>query len=128
MSDDTSRYRCLANLCPMFGGIFLAGPQAPGICSYHFGVVGHDMVRVTQALLDWECVTFEINRWRCALLHVDVDKAALSKAWTRMQPAVTGGWESELAPAPGESYVGWGARLERFMEARIKEILQRTPA
>jgi len=121
MTDDARQYRCFVNQCPMTGGIFLSGSQGPGICGHHYGTTGHDIVRVTQTLLDWECVTYEINLCRSALLKVDVDREAVAKSWTRLQPALSrGGWGDELAPS-GESYPQWGQKLERFLEARVKE-------
>lgn len=129
MNDTSSpQYRCLVNLCPMTGGIFLNGPQAPGICAFHHGGAGSDMPRVTQILLDWECVTYEVNLWRCSVMQVELDKQALAKAWTRLQPALGEAWSAELAPAAGVGYVQWGHKLERFLLARVKEALRRTPA
>lgn len=123
-AEDAPRYRCFVNQCPMTGAIFLNGPDAPGICGHHFGTAGHDIVRVTQALLDWECITYEINLCRVALLKVDLDREAVAKSWTRLQPALArGGWGNELAPF-SENYPQWGRKLERFLEARVKEAIQ----
>lgn len=118
-------YRCLVSFCPMTGAIFLAGPNAPGICSHHFGATGHDIPRITQILVDWECLTYEINACRRAHREVVLDKAALAKAWTRLQPALGADWVAELTPPPGCSYRHWGQRLEKFMDARVKEATQR---
>lgn len=121
-------YRCLVSFCPMTGGIFLAGPHAPGICGYHYGTSGHELPRVTQILLDWECVTYEVNACRRAHREVNVDKAALAKAWTRLQPALGETWSAALAPAAGSSYAHWGHQLQKFLEARVREAIQRKAA
>ncbi|QRF60226.1 hypothetical protein [Variovorax paradoxus] len=122
---DGRQYRCLVNFCPMTGGIFLAGPHAPGICCYHYGMTGREVERVTQILLDWECVTYEINACRTAHLKVEIDKAALAKAWTRLQPALGGQYAAELAPPVDCSYGQWGHRLVKFVEARVREAIQK---
>lgn len=122
------QYRCLVSFCPMTGAIFLAGPHAPGICGFHFGTVGHELPRVTQILLDWECVTYEINACRRAHREVVIDKHALAKAWTRLQPALGETWEAELAPAAGSSYAQWGLQLNKFLDARVREATQKKVA
>ena len=121
-------YRCLVSFCPMTGGIFLAGPHAPGICAYHYGTTGREVERVTQVLLDWECVTYEINACRSAHRNVYIDKAALAKAWIRLQPALGAGWAVELAPPALCNYGQWGRRLEKFLEARVREVIQKKVA
>lgn len=121
-------YRCLVSFCPMTGGIFLAGPHAPGICAYHYGTTGREGELVTQILLDWECVTYEINACRSAHRKVDIDKAALAKAWTRLQPALGADWLADLTPPPGCSYRQWGHQLEKFLEARVKDATRKKAA
>lgn len=128
MSDDVPRYRCAVDACPMFGGIFLAGAHSAGVCAWHFGATGHDVERITQALADWDCVTYEINRWRTALLHVELDPDALAKAWTRLQPALAMSIAEGLAPTEGQSYAQWGHTLQRFLLGVVKDIVRRKAA
>lgn len=127
-TETDGQYRCKVSFCPMTGGIFLAGPHAPGVCAYHYGTTGREEEQVTQILLDWECVTYEINACRSAHLKVDLDKDALPKAWTRLQPALGAGWAAELAPPAACSYAAWGHRLEKFLEARVREATRRKAA
>lgn len=119
--NDAPTFRCMANDCPLFGGIFLNGPAAPGVCALHFGAIGHDIVKITVMLQDWHPVVRELNGWRRAQLHIAPDKAALSQAWARLAPQIATSMHAELAPEPGSSYAQWGHRLQRFLEARAKQ-------
>lgn len=118
--NDAPTFRCMANDCPLFGGIFLSGPAAPGVCALHFGAIGHDIVRITQMLQDWRPVVVELNTWRRGQLQIDPGKS-LTEAWGRLKPQLADFLHDELAPLPGSSYAQWGHRLQRFLEARAKQ-------
>lgn len=123
------RYPCFATGCPMPGTIFTGTTDSPGTCAWHYGVLPTDIPKVTQRLLDWECVSLEINAARRVLTG---DKAcdpkaqddAMAEGWARLQPAMAaGGWSNELAPRDGERLGQWSRRLEAFLGARVVEVL-----
>lgn len=143
------RFPCFANGCPMPGTIFEGVIQGhkhtgefattePGTCAWHFGVVPGDIPKVTRALLDWQCVSAEINRARRNLTgDLARDPAGLQRefdaAWQRMRDQV-GPWEAELQPGTirtskgvdtghRQSYADWAKHLERFLGARVVEVL-----
>lgn len=119
-------YPCLAHGCPMPGAIFLNGPEAPGICAWHYGASSSEMPQITQVLRNWECVSSEINAYRALsndptrAMDVKAIAEAKTAAWGRMIFAIDGsGWVDELRPPPSESYADWTARLVEFMAWRI---------
>ena len=138
------RYPCFANGCPMPGTIWPGAVQGgtgdePGTCAWHYGVQTHDIPKVTRVLLDWQCVSFEVNEARRA--HTSSELAcnpkaladAFAAAWERLQPQV-GEWAEELRPGTArnsrgdrlghrEDYASWARRLERFLGARVVEVL-----
>lgn len=129
-----ARYACSAHQCPMPGTIFSGG--SGGMCAYHIGTHGTDWPRITRVLLDWQCVTLEINAIRRA--HCDMELSGhpdelakrFADAWARMQPLVAGAWEEELKPGNlksghPETYRDWGMRLERFIGQRVVEVLRK---
>lgn len=123
------RYPCRADQCPMAGTVDHT-PSHPGICGYHYRETPSDWPRITQALLDWECVTRAINRARRVVtdpvLCCDgkAHAEALRDEWERLLPAVKGsGWHRRVEPQKGEHIGDWGRRLEVFMGARIKSAL-----
>lgn len=137
------RYPCFAAGCPMPGTIFLGAVQGEkaegsGCCNWHFGVQPNDIPKVTQRLVDWQCVSAEVNAARRFLTgeQASSPKAvdeAFRAAWARLQP-VARSWESELQPGRArtskeaivwhdESYGDWARRLERFLGSRIAEVL-----
>jgi hypothetical protein len=122
---------CMASQCRMVGSIFpgaMHGATSGGVCVYHYGVVGADIVRVTQMLADWECVTSEINTARRLFTDIATcaDPTVLAKAytdaWQRLQPLVTG-WEKELSPGR-DLYAQWIRRLEAFLGGQIANALR----
>lgn len=138
------RYPCFAVGCPMPGtiwpGITSGGTgDERGTCSWHYGVQPHDIPRVTRALRDWGCVSFEVNEARrvltgeLAMNPKAIDDAYLA-AWERLKPLVAGEWEAKLRPGNiqlrdgeitnhRETYGDWAKRLERFVGARVQEVL-----
>lgn len=137
------RYPCFADGCPMVGSIFpgagVGGTgETPGSCAWHYGVNPTDIPKVTQVLRDWQVVSFEINEARRTLTgELAADPKALEErfaaAWDRLQPLVPG-WETQLAPGNihtskgvdrgfREGYGDWAKRLERFLGARVVEVL-----
>jgi hypothetical protein len=137
------RYPCFAEGCPMAGTIFpgagVGGTgDRPGTCAWHYGIVPTDIPKVTRVLLDWQCVAVEVREARRALTgEIASDPKALaiafSTAWERLQPLVTG-WEDQLAPGTirtskgadtrhRQSYGDWAKHLERFIGARVVEVL-----
>lgn len=124
------RYRCWAEQCPMPGTIFLGSLGSDGVCAWHYGSSGDEVKKITQAILDWDCVQLEINRGRRVLIAPDTlagpakQDAEFREAWARMLPAVMGsGWKPRLEPRPGEKLGEWVRRLERFLANRVKERL-----
>lgn len=113
-----TEYRCAANSCPMFGALARSG-SADFFCCYHHGAEARDWPRITQVLIDWDCVAVEANRARCAMLQVTTPPKALDEAWARLRQLIQGGWTKDLEPR-GESYRDWGRRLEKFLLARVK--------
>ena len=129
----TKRYGCAANGCPMPGTIS-GGGHGSSSCSWHYGTSGHDWPRITQVLLDWQCVSDEINT--CRRAHTDPETCGNPKvlddmfdaAWRRMGPLV-GAWEKDLRPQAGrggqmDSYVAWSLRLERFIGGRVVDVIR----
>lgn len=132
------RYPCFAEQCPMPGTIFSNGTDKAGTCAWHYGVMPSDIPKVTRVLLDWQCVSSEIRAARrCLTGPMASDPAGLQRefeaAWQRVR-GVAGAWETELAPgtirtAKGvdtghpQSYADWAKHLERFLGARVVEVL-----
>lgn len=137
------RYPCFAAGCPMPGTIFLGAvqgekPEGSGCCAWHFGVQANDIPKVTQRLVDWQCVSIEVNAARRFLTGEQASNPkaideAFAAAWSRLQPLARS-WESELQPGGArtskgeplshqESYGDWAKRLERFLGARVGEVL-----
>jgi hypothetical protein len=122
-------YPCFATNCPMAGVLYpdqMLGEKHNGVCAWHYGVVSSDIPRVTSALRSWECVTYEIEAGRRVLtgdLATDAaaQDAAFVKAWERLKP-LAGTWEEQLEPA-GRNYGTWLKHLERFIGARVVEVL-----
>jgi len=122
------RYPCMARQCMMPGSIFPAGAKE-GVCAWHYGTNASDWPRITQILLDWGCVAYEINEarrvftdpeTRCAPKVLD---QLYKTAWERLQPLVPG-WEDALAPGKtkagfAESYGDWARRLEKFLGTQV---------
>jgi hypothetical protein len=123
------RYPCFATGCPMPGTIGTGPADQPGTCAWHYGVLPTDIPKVTQRLKDWQCLTAEVNAARQALTgeHASDPKAlddVLAAAWTRLQPVVAHtGWEDVLKPRPGEHLSEWSRHIERFLGARVVEVL-----
>lgn len=131
------RYRCFADNCPMPGSITVDGQGGPA-CAWHYGVVPNDIPKVTRVLVDWQCVSFEIREARrCLTGELATDpiglQHAFSSAWERMKPLVAG-WEEQLAPGTirtskgvdtglRQGYGDWVKHLERFIGARVVEVL-----
>jgi hypothetical protein len=138
------RYPCFAGGCPMPGTIFTGGTDQPGTCAWHYGVLSADIPKVTKALQDWGCVSYEIREARRALTgEVATDPAALQQAfdtaWERLRASIDEGWVDQLKPGTittrnrftreaydtkqPEGYGDWAKRLERFLGARVVEVL-----
>lgn len=126
------RYPCFADGCPMPGTIFTTrledGDTGAGTCAWHYGVMPSDIPRVTRVLLDWQCVSYEVNEARRVLtgeLAIDVKAIgeAFDGAWARLVPLVSG-WEDQLRPQHGESYGWWANRLQRFLGAKVANSLR----
>lgn len=137
------RYPCFAVGCPMPGTLWPGATQGgtgdtPGTCAWHYGVQPQDIPRVTKALQEWACVSFEVNEARRVLTGETATDpkaigAAFAAAWERMRPLVPG-WEEQLKPGNirtskgeerpfHEGYGDWAKRLERFVGARVGEVL-----
>ncbi len=126
------RYPCAANQCPMPGTIF-PGNTRSWVCVYHCNAHSGDWPRITQILLDWQCVTSEINAARRALTGesardpVAID-AAFAAGWQRLEP-LAGDWAEQLRPGNirvrgvesrhRESYGDWANRLTEFIGGRV---------
>jgi hypothetical protein len=124
-------YRCVANNCPMPGSISGIG-EGGGVCAWHYGANASDWPRITQKLLDWGCVTFEVNE--CRRIHTESESAynaraiadAFAAACQRLQPQAGAWWDDTLKPGLlksgfPESYRDWGNRLERFVGGQVQE-------
>jgi len=138
-SDRTRRtYPCFADQCPMPGTIFTG---STGCCAWHYGAHVHTIARITQVILDWDCVASEINAARAALngpMATDAKamRDAFRAAWSRLKP-LAGAWADQLRPGPlrtaggldrdlgMESYGHWVMRMERFLMQRVREAVQR---
>lgn len=137
-------YPCQAHSCPMPGTIFpgaVGGEKAEGsgICAWHYGVVATDWPRISRVLLDWACVSYEVNEARRVLTgenacNPGAIEQAFAQAWERMQPLVVGEWEDQLRPGQmrtrkgeplpyREGYGDWAKRLQEFLGARVREVL-----
>lgn len=125
------RYPCFADGCPMAGTIFPNGTAdgKPGVCAFHYAANPTDIPKITQVLNDWQCVANEIRAARrCVTGPAAADPATQDReqalAWGRLGPVVQrGGWGDVLAPRPGEHYGEWAKHLERFLGARVVEVL-----
>lgn len=123
------RYPCFADGCPMPGTTFMSGTDKPGTCPWHYGVQPSDIPRVTQRLIDWQCVVAEVNAARRVLTgeaasDPRAQDQAQAQAWQRLAPALEmSGWADELKPGQSEHYAEWGRRLECFVGARVVEVL-----
>lgn len=122
------RFACAAHECPMTGAIF-GGNSHAGTCGYHYAANPIDWPRITQRLVEWQCVTDEINRCRAAHINPEtatkpaVLEALFATAWARLAPLVPG-WERDLQPQKGkggyaDSYRSWGQRLEEFIGGQV---------
>jgi hypothetical protein len=138
------RYPCSAHQCPMPGTLFTGGTK--GMCAWHYGSNASDWPRITGKLLDWACVTYEVNEARRALTgEAAANPAALaslfSAAWERLQPLVPG-WEEQLRPGNirwrdatqptgyrdtgfRETYADWAKRLEAFVGGQVLGSVQK---
>jgi len=141
------RAPCFATGCPMPGSIFPGAGQGgtgdqTGTCAWHYGVKPHDIPRVTQVLVDWQCVSHEVTEARRAICgdlatNPTALKAAFDTAWERLEPQV-GEWAEQLRPSTikwtrnrpqpvdsgiPESYADWAKRLNEFLGARVQEVL-----
>lgn len=132
------RYPCFAEGCPMPGSLFSSGTDKSGSCAWHYAVQPTDIPKVTQVLRDWMCVSAEIIAARRSLGgDLASDPAGLQRefdaAWQRLQP-MAAAWEKELAPGTihtskgvdiryRQSYSDWAKHLERFIGARVVEVL-----
>lgn len=134
------RYPCFADGCPMAGTIFPNGTAdgKPGVCVYHYAVNATDIPKVTQVLRDWGCVADEVRAARrCITGPMASDPAALQAqfdaAWERLAPLVPS-WHADLAPGTirtskgqdtghRQAYGDWAKHLERFLGARVVEVL-----
>lgn len=132
------RYPCAAHQCPMPGTLFPGGGK--GVCAWHYGANSSDWPRITGKLLEWACVTYEVNEARRVLTGDNaanpvVLEALFAAAWERLQPLVSG-WEDQLKPGnirwrdatqPAgyrdsgmrESYSDWAKRLNEFVGAQV---------
>lgn len=138
--DDTPkrvRYACFAEHCPMPGTLF-PDHGKNGVCAWHYGIVPSDIPKVTRVLLDWQCVSDEVNAARVVLCgdqaaDPKAQADALAAAWSRLKPLVAG-WDDQLQPgtihtAKGadtgfrQGYGDWAKHLERFLGARVVEVL-----
>jgi hypothetical protein len=136
------RYPCFADQCPMPGTIFggtTGTKDEAGTCGWHYGILPSDIPKVTRVLLDWRCVSFEINEARRVLTGEKAAdpkglQTAFENAWERLKPACGSTWEAELRPGPArtsrgeirpfaEDYSAWAKRLERFIGSRVAEVL-----
>lgn len=123
------RYPCFAAGCPAAGTLFPNGTQSPGVCVWHYQVQPSDIPKVTQRLVDWRCVGVELEAARSLLTGEAAADAraqdeAQAQAWQRLGPVVQrSGWGDVLAPRPGEHYGEWAKHLERFIGARVVEVL-----
>ncbi len=123
-----TRYPCHANRCPMAGAIFPAGAKH-GECRYHYGANFSDWPRITQVILDWDCVSREINIGRQMLTGVfakdpRVLEQKFLEALDRLRPAVaSGGWGDTFNRKKGENYEDWVRMLERFIDDRLRRTL-----
>lgn len=138
-------YPCYADGCPMPGTMFPNGVShdqdgmpRPGVCPFHYGVVPSDIPKVSNTLRSWECVVYEIDAGRAVLTGAmssdpKAQDDAFRQAWERLKP-LSGVWEAELAPGNlrtskgverpfREGYSDWIRRLERFIGARVVEVL-----
>lgn len=132
------RHTCFATGCPMPGTMFAGGTDRPGSCVWHYGVQPTDIPKVTQVLRDWICVSAEIEHARrCLAGDLASDPAALKfefdAAWQRLLPMASS-WQAELAPGTirtskgvdtghRQGYSDWAKHLERFIGARVVEVL-----
>jgi hypothetical protein len=132
------RYPCFAAGCPMPGTLFPEHART-GVCAWHYAAQPTDIPKITYQLQAWECVAREIEQGRrvlCGPTAADpaAQEAAFNAAWARLRPLLSAGWETELRPAAirsskGEdrghrqSYGDWLKHLERFLGARVVEVL-----
>lgn len=133
------RYPCFADQCPMPGSIFASGTDKAGACAWHYGVLPNDIPKVTRVLLDWQCVSSEVNAARRLLTgpaaaDAKAQDEAFASAWNRLQGFIDTTWQAELKPGNArtskgeehpfrEGYGDWAKRLERFLGARVVEVL-----
>jgi len=125
-STRTMRYPCAAHQCPMPGTIFLGGSRE-GACAWHALENPRHWPRITQAILDWQCVQQAINRMQRAIVAPETcadaaaQDAAMDAEWRWLLPYVRADWAPRLQPGTGESPTHWAYRMRMFLGARIKE-------
>jgi hypothetical protein len=133
------RYSCFADGCPMPGTITPSG-SGSSVCAWHYGILPTDIPKVTRVLRDWQCVSYEVGEARRVLTgELAADPTAIRRmfaaAWERLEP-LAGTWAAELKPGNvrtskgvdrgplfPEGYGDWAKRLERFLGARVVEVL-----
>lgn len=132
------RYTCFATGCPMPGTLFPDHAKS-GVCAWHYAVQPTDIPKVTTQLQAWECVAREIQTARRLLTgpaaaDPAAQEAEFAMAWNRLRPLLSAGWETELVPGRActskgvdtgnrQSYGDWAKHLERFLGARVAEVL-----
>jgi hypothetical protein len=125
------RNRCFADGCPMPGTMWTTqlsdGNNPPGSCAWHYGVVPSDIPKVTRVLLDWQCVSYEVNEARRALTgQAAADPAALDALYgmavERLKAATRdGGWGDTFGRSG--DYSDWMRGLQAFLGAKVLEVL-----
>ena len=131
-ANQPKRYACAAHQCPMAGT--LSGEGGHGVCAYHCATNPKDWGHISRTLIDWQCVTDEINA--CRRTHTNPETATdpgliarlYAQAWVRLEPLI-GTWEKDIRPQPDKSgstegYQAWGLRLECFLGGRVVEALR----
>lgn len=123
------RYPCAAHQCPMPGTIFPGGGR-DGACAWHAMESPRHWPRITQAIVDWQCVQQAISRMQRVAIDPEIcadvkaQEDAMAAEWLALFAAVQGaGWEPRLRPLKGETPSCWAYRLRLFLVARVKEYI-----